>query len=43
MNKELFDVLVQTRDAVNDKLNEDSKRYIDRLILERRLDGLFIK
>ena len=39
MSKELFDVLVQTKEAVYDKLNEDDKRYIDRQILERRLEG----
>jgi len=42
MSKELFDVLVQTKEAVYDKLNEDDKRYIDRQILERRLEGLHL-
>ena len=41
MSKELFDVLVQTKEAVYDKLNADGKRYIDRQILERRLEGQF--
>jgi hypothetical protein len=41
MNKELYEVLVETSALVNDKLDEESKRYLDRQILERKLDGLF--
>lgn len=42
MNKELFDALVQTKEKVGDQINKDSQRYLDRLILERRLDGLHL-
>jgi Zn-dependent oligopeptidase len=42
MNKDLFDVLVKTKENIGDKLNNDSKRYLDRLILERKLDGLHL-
>lgn len=42
MNKELFDVLVETEKNVKDKLDKDAKRFLDRLILERRLDGLHL-
>lgn len=39
MNKDLFDVMEITRNALNGKLDNESKRYLDRSILERRLDG----
>ena len=42
MNKALFDVLVQTKQNIGDKLNNDTRRYLDRLILERKLDGLHL-
>jgi len=39
MNKDLFDVMEITRNALNGKLDNESQRYLDRSILERRLDG----
>jgi hypothetical protein len=39
MNKELFDVMELTRNALSGKLDNESQRYLDRSILERRLDG----
>ena len=39
MNKDLFEVMELTRSALNGKLDSESKRYLDRSILERRLDG----
>ena len=41
MNKELFDVMEITRDSLSGKLDSESQRYLDRSILERRLDGDF--
>ena len=39
MNKDLFDIMEITRNALNGKLDNESQRYLDRSILERRLDG----
>lgn len=39
MNKELFDVIEQTRNNLNGKVDRESQRYLDKTILERRLDG----
>ena len=39
MNKELFDVIEQTRHNLNGKIDRESQRYLDKTILERRLDG----
>ena len=39
MNKDLFDVMELARRALNGKLDSESQRYLDRSILERRLDG----
>ena len=40
MNKQLFDSLVETEKNVSDQLDPESKRYLDRSILERKLDGI---
>ena len=42
MNKELFDVLVQTEQNIKENLDYNGKRFLDRLILERKLDGLHL-
>jgi hypothetical protein len=39
MNKELYDVLEATKEALNGQLDQESQRYVDRQILERKLDG----
>ena len=39
MNKDLFTVLEATSKAVHNTLDADSQRYLDRCIMERRLDG----
>ena len=39
MNKDVYNTLEATKANVYDKLDRQSKRFIDRLILERRLDG----
>ena len=41
MNKELFDVIEQTRNNLNGKVDREAQRYLDKTILERRLDGEF--
>ncbi len=40
MNKDLFDIMEITKNALNGKLDNESQRYLDRSILERRLDGM---
>ena len=39
MNKELFDVLELTKKQLDGTLDSESQRYLDRSILERKLDG----
>ena len=39
MNKDLFQVLKATRDSLKGQLDPESQRYLDRMILERELDG----
>jgi hypothetical protein len=41
MNKELFEVLIETSVLITDKLDEEGKRYLDRQILERKLEGYY--
>ena len=41
MNKDLFQVLKATRDSLKGQLDPESQRYLDRMILERELDGEF--
>ena len=41
MNKELYDVLEETQRNLTGKVDTESQRYIDKLILERKLDGEF--
>jgi hypothetical protein len=43
MDKELFQALELTRTALDGKLDAESKRYLDRSITERKLDGMLIK
>jgi hypothetical protein len=43
MNKNLYDVLEATQNSLTGKLDPESQRYIDRLILERKLDGKLSK
>ncbi len=40
MNKDLYDVLEATQNSLNGKLDAEAQRYIDKLILERKLDGM---
>ncbi len=40
MNKDLYNVLEATQNSLNGKLDAESQRYIDKHILERKLDGL---
>lgn len=42
MNKEFLDVLEETRKAIKDKLDAESKQFLDKHILERRLDGVHL-
>ena len=42
MNVDLYRTLEETKANVYDKLDNESKRYLDRTILERRLDGLHL-
>jgi hypothetical protein len=39
MNKDLYNVLEATQLSLNGKLDADSQKYIEREILERKLDG----
>jgi hypothetical protein len=39
MNKELFTLLEATAKELNNTLDKESQRYLDRCIKERRLDG----
>ncbi len=39
MNKELFNHLEETAKRLNNSLDKESQRYLDRCIRERRLDG----
>ena len=38
----MFDLLEETRKNLDGKLDAESQRYLDRSILERKLDGNFI-
>ena len=39
MNKKLFDTMEMARDNLKGQLDPESQRFIDRTILERKLDG----
>ena len=43
MNKPLFDVIEETRKNLDKQLDKESERYLDRTILERKLDGKHTK
>jgi Zn-dependent oligopeptidase len=42
MNKELYDILEVTKYNLNGKLDPESARYLEKQILERKLDGLHL-
>jgi Zn-dependent oligopeptidase len=42
MNKQIFDLMEETRKNLNGNLDSESERYLDRSILERKLDGLHL-
>ena len=42
MNKKMFDLFEETRKNLDGKLDAESQRYLDRSILERKLDGNLI-
>ena len=42
MNKELYDVLEATQKTLNGTLDPEGQRYIEKQILERKLDGLHL-
>ena len=42
MNTDLYHTLEETKSNVYEKLDNQSKRYLDRLILERKLDGVHL-
>jgi len=42
MNKELFTLLEATAKELNNTLDKESQRYLDRCIKERRLDGAIL-
>jgi hypothetical protein len=39
MKKPLYEVLEATQNSLNGKLSAECQRYIDKQILERKLDG----
>ena len=39
MNKDLFDTLTEAEKELNGNLDAESKRFLERSILERKLDG----
>lgn len=41
MNKELFNTLEATRTALDGQLDKESLKFLDKSILERKLDGIF--
>lgn len=44
MNKDLFNLLEQTKIELDGQLDDESKKYLDKHIIERKLDGSnFIK
>ena len=40
MNKELYDVLEATDKELKGKLDKESARFLERTLLERKLDGM---
>ena len=40
MNKDLYDTLAATEKELNGKLDPESKRFLERSLLERKLDGM---
>ena len=41
MNKALYDFFESTRNALDGQLDSESQKYLDKNILERKLDGKF--
>lgn len=42
MDKKIYDFLEKVRSELDQSLDYESKRYLDKNILERRLDGLHL-
>ena len=42
MNKELFDAMVETQTNLNGQLDPEAQRFIDKHVLERKLNGLHL-
>ncbi len=40
MNHDLYKKLAETDKELNGKLDEESKRFLERSLLERKLDGI---
>jgi hypothetical protein len=39
MNKELYDILAETDKELKGNLDPESQRFIERTLMERKLDG----